>query len=186
MTTDLMHSDMRNSVRRVVDSSAVNVASASAFLLICLTIAASAWGQGSQKPDPIIGTWKLNPAATKVSQSMPFPPPAQRTEVYRQTESGQIALEVTTPGANGSGTTFHLAFSARGGMVTQEQAPAGQVLIETRVAPGDWRVTYLENGVQFLTMHKVVSRNGKSMRQTFTGETPQGVPFEGVLVFDRQ
>ena len=71
-------------------------------------------------------------------------------------------------------------------MVTNAVAAAGQMLIETRVGPGDWLVTYLANGVQFLTMRKTVSSDGKSMRQIVTGVTPQGASFEGLLVFDRQ
>ncbi len=161
------------------------IALAFATLLFSLMFG-SAWAQDSRRPDPIIGAWKLNPAATKVSPGMPFPPPSQRTEVYRHTDSGQIALAVTTPGQSGSATTSNLAFSARGGLVIQDNAPPGQMLIETRVAPGEWRVTYLANGVQFLTMHKLVSPDGKTMTQTVTGETPQGARFEGVLVFDRQ
>ena len=88
----------------------------------------SASAQDPGKPDPIIGTWKLNPAATKVSPGMPFPPPPQRTEVYRQTDSGQIALAVTTPGSNGSVTTVNVTFNARGGVATQDNAPSGQML----------------------------------------------------------
>jgi hypothetical protein len=117
---------------------------------------------------------------------MPFPAPSQRTEVYRQNDSGQIELTVTTLSPNGSATTAKLVFSARGGVVTQEGASAGQMLIETRVAAGEWRVTYLANGVQFLTMQKVVSPDGMSMRQIVTGLSPQGASFEGVLVFERQ
>jgi hypothetical protein len=56
------------------------------------------------------------------------------------------------------------------------------MLIETRIGPGEWRVTDLADGVQFRTMHKIVSPDGQSMRQTVTGETPQGMRFEGVLV----
>lgn len=161
------------------------IALACATLSFSLTIG-SAWAQDSAKPDPIIGTWTLNPTATKVSPGMPFPPPAQRTEVYRQTDSGQIVLAVTTPSQRGSATTSNLTFSARGGLVTQDNAPPSQMLIETRVAPEEWRVTYLADGIQFLTMHKVVNPDAKTMTQTVTGETPQGARFEGVLVFDRQ
>ena len=155
--------------------------------LLCLGPASSAWTQGAQpSADPIIGTWKLNPAATKAPPGIPFAAPAQRTEVYAQKDSGQIALTVTTQNANGSATTSTLVFSGRGGVVTQEGAPPGQMLIETRIAPGEWRVTYLANGVQYLTMLKVVSQDGKTMLQTLTAVSPQGASFEGVLVFDRQ
>jgi hypothetical protein len=117
---------------------------------------------------------------------MPIPPPSERTETYRQTDSGQIELTVLTPSPNGSTTSSLLVFSARGGVVSQKGAAAGQMLIETRVAPGDWLVTYLANGVQFLTMRKTVSSDGRSMRQIVTGVTPQGASFEGLVVFNRQ
>jgi hypothetical protein len=117
---------------------------------------------------------------------MPIPPPSERTETYRQDDPDQIELTVTSPSPNGSTMSRQLAFSARGGVVTQQGTPAGQMLIETRLGPGDWLVTYLANGVQFLTMKKTVSSDGKSMRQVVTGVSPQGTPFEGVLVFDRQ
>lgn len=118
--------------------------------------------------------WKLNPTLTKTSSGMPIPPPSERTETYRQDDTGQIELTVTTPSPNASTTSSQLRFSARGRVVTQSGAPGGQMLIETRVAPGDWLVTYLANGVQFLTMRKTVSSDGKSMRQVVAGVGPQG------------
>ena len=136
--------------------------------------------------DPIVGTWKLNPALTQRSPGMPIPPPPQRTETYRQDDNGVIELTVTTTNSNGTATISTLTFSARGGIVTQQAAASGQMLIETRIAPGDWLVTYLANGVQFLTMRKTVSSDGKTMRQVVTGVTPQGASFEGQLVFERQ
>ena len=158
-----------------------------ASLMFGMAPTSTTWAQGPQpSADPIIGTWKLNPAHTRASPGMPVVAPAQRTEVYRQTDTGQITLAVTTIAAGGATTTSNLVFNARGGVVTQENAPAGRMLIETRVAPGEWRVTYLANGVQYLTMQKVVSPDGKAMRQTITGFTPQGGTFEGLLVFDRQ
>ena len=158
-----------------------------AGLLTCVYPVTSTRAQNvTPAVDPIVGTWKLNPTLTTVSPGMPFPAPSQRTEVYRQMDSGQIELTVTTPNPNGSATTARLVFSARGGVVTQEGASGGQMLIETRVKPGEWRVTYLANGVQFLTMQKVVGADGMSMRQVVTGVSPQGAAFEGVLVFERQ
>jgi hypothetical protein len=57
---------------------------------------------------------------------------------------------------------------------------------ETLIGPGDWYVTYLQNGKQFLIMHKVISDDGKTMRQTITGIGPQGKPGEQIQVLDRQ
>jgi len=155
--------------------------------LFHFTSTPSTSAQGVSPPiDPIIGTWKLNPSATKASPNLPFAAPAQRTEVYTLKDHGQIELVVTTTNANGSTTSSHMMFSAAGGVVTRENAPAGQMLVETRIAPGEWRVTYLTDGVQYLTMQKVVSPDGKIMRQTATGVTPLGVWFEGRIEFQRQ
>src|SRR3954462_15233355 len=141
-------------------------------LLTCFPLAATMYGQ-TVKPmiDPIIGTWKLNPTLTTASPGLPAPLPAQRTEEYRDAGSGQINLVVTTGNADGSATIMQLTFSSRGGLVTQENAPPGQLVIETRVAANEWRVTFLTNGVQVVTMQKVISPDGKTLRERLSGVT---------------
>jgi hypothetical protein len=55
------------------------------------------------------------------------------------------------------------------------------------MAPGEWLVTYLlQGGKQVATMHKVISKDGKTMRQTIRGFDTDGKPFEQLQVFDRQ
>ena len=158
-----------------------------AIVMGCAAAMSPTFVQGQQPgPDPIVGTWKLNPAHTHTSGPVPILPPAQRVEVYRQTDTGHIALSITTTASDGTTTTSNMLFSARGGVVTQQSPADGQMLVETLVVPGEWLATYLAKGVQYLTMRKVVSANGRTMRQTFAGMTPQGRSFEGSLVFDRQ
>jgi hypothetical protein len=41
-------------------------------------------------------------------------------------------------------------------------------------------------GKQIATMHKVVSKDGKTLRITIKGIDPQGKPFEELRVYDRQ
>ena len=140
-----------------------------------------------EKPDPIIGTWKLIPTASKASPESPVQIPAQRTEVYRLTDSGQIEFAILTPsGSTGAVTTSNFTFSARGGLATREKPVAGVITIETRVAPGEWLVTHLRDGVQTAIMRKLISPDGKTMRQTATGLTTDGKPYERVMVFERQ
>ena len=59
------------------------------------------------------------------------------------------------------------------------------LLIETLVAPGEWLVTYMQDGRQYGTLRKVVSADGKTMRETFKG-TVQGQSLEIAVVVDRQ
>jgi hypothetical protein len=140
-----------------------------------------------EKPDPLIGTWKLIPSASKASPESPTQIPAQRTEVYRLTDSGQIEFAILRPnGSTGAVTTSNFTFSARGGLATRSNPIPGGMTIETRVAPGEWLVTHLRDGVQVGVMRKLISPDGKTMRQTVTGLTPEGKPYERVMVFERQ
>ncbi len=111
---------------------------------------------------------------------------AERTEIYRLTSAGDIELELRTTAADGSTSTSTLVFSARGGLVRQPGAPAGQMLVETRLGPREWLMTYLADGPQYMTMRKVISEDGRIMRQSVTGMGPRGQPWDGLLVFERQ
>ena len=109
-----------------------------------------------------------------------------RTETYRLTSAHDIELVLSTTAADGAPSTSTVVFSARGGVVRQQGTPAGQMLVETRLGPREWLVTYLANGTQLMTMRKVVSEDGKTMRQTASGLNAAGQPWEGLLVFERQ
>ena len=112
-----------------------------AIVMGCAAAMSPASAQGQQPgPDPIVGTWKLNPAHTHTSGPVPILPPAQRVEEYRQTETGHIALSITTTASDGTTTTSNMLFSARGGVVTQQSPSEGQMLVETLVVPGEWLV----------------------------------------------
>jgi hypothetical protein len=44
----------------------------------------------------------------------------------------------------------------------------------------------MQNGKQTLTIHKIISEDGKTMRQTVTSVDSKGKPFEELRVFERQ
>lgn len=158
------------------------------FTIVVLGVGLStaAIAQTAPAAEPLIGMWRLNPAMTRSSANAPLTPPAARTETYRLTDAGTIELVLRTTGAGGTPSTSTLTFSARGGVVRQEGAPAGQMLVEARLGPREWLVTYLANGVQYMTMRKTISADGTSMRQIVSGVTRDGDAWEGLLVFDRQ
>ena len=63
-----------------------------------------------------------------------------------------------------------IVWPASGGAVQYVQGTPtpGETLVETRLAPGDWLVTYMREGAQYETMCKVVSADGRTLRQTYT------------------
>ena len=134
--------------------------------------------------DPMIGTWKLDVGSSKFV----LPPPKEQTEVYKELASGEIELVLTRVQSAGAATSTRLTWPASGGVVHDPDArlPKGETLVETLLGPGEWLVTYMRNGTQYLMMHKVISQDGNTMRQTIKGLDPQGRPAEQDQVLRRQ
>jgi hypothetical protein len=50
---------------------------------------------------------------------------------------------------------------------------------------GEWYVTQIQDGKQVVTIHKVVAKDGRTMRQIVKGIEPNGKVLESIQVFDR-
>jgi hypothetical protein len=140
--------------------------------------------------DPIVGSWKMNISSSTISpalqQMFKDAPPKQRIEVYRLTPNRQIELTTAFTGTDGSSISSKVVYPAEGGMAQDTISQPGESLVETRISPREWYVTFMQDGKQTLTMHKVISTDGKTMRQTVTGVDSQGKAFEEVRVYERQ
>jgi hypothetical protein len=137
------------------------------------------------KPDPIIGTWKLNVAESR------FPSPQltfkEQTEVYRDIGNGQIELTYNSINKDDSLTYEVFVFPAQGGTATLVKgAVAGRSYIETKIAPNEWYATCLEDGKQLYVLHKVISKDGKTLVKTPGSVDDQGNSLELYLVLERQ
>ena len=150
-----------------------------------------AMGQtGKAQVEPIIGSWRMNVSASKISPTLQdvfkIAAPKQRTEVYRQIPNGRIELKGTFTGIDGSSYSYSKTFPAEGGMAQLANSEPSESDVNTRVSPREWYVTIMQNGKQTLTIHKVISEDGKTMRQTVTSVDSKGKPFEELRVFERQ
>lgn len=136
--------------------------------------------------DPIIGSWKLNIAKSTFAPNAP-PPPKEQTEVYRYLNTSEIELTYKSTEKDGSTQLLVLTWPAQGGAVKviQGTIPKNMSWIETLIG-GEWYVTLLQDGKQAYTRHKIVSKEGKMLRQRFGSTDNQGKPYENILVFDRQ
>ena len=128
--------------------------------------------------DPIIGTWKLNVAKSIFSsvylalRNREAPKVgAEIYQTYRELDSGQITYgKYTWPQQGGAATV-------------SKDSPSD--FIQTLIAPGEWLITVLQDGKQIGIIHKVISKDGKTMTQTYRG-VYQDKPYEHVDVFDRR
>jgi hypothetical protein len=137
--------------------------------------------------DPIIGTWKLNLAKSKFAPNQPDIPKSG-TEAYREVEGGQIELTVTRTDASGSSVLSKYVWPAQGGAVMILQGGPNRItgFVETLIEPGNWYVTCLQNGKQISWAHKTISKDGKTMTQTWKDMDAQGNLIVDIEVFDRQ
>jgi hypothetical protein len=136
--------------------------------------------------DPIIGTWKLNTAKSTFASNAP-PPPKEQSEAYRYLSTGEIELTYKSIEKDGSSVLLVLTWPAQGGTVKiiKGDLPKSISWIETLIA-GEWYATQLQDGKQAYTRHKIISKDGKILRQSFRSTDAQGKPYENILVFDRQ
>jgi hypothetical protein len=142
--------------------------------------------------DPRLGTWKLNVAKSKFSPAfyalMNQAPPKEQTMVFR--ELGTDELEVTITGVQTDGKPIATKSTSprQGGALKIQQGnfPEGMTIVSTKVDPNTSYLTVMLNGKQILVSQGVVSKNGKTMRNTAKGTDAQGKPIEQVTVLDKQ
>jgi hypothetical protein len=152
------------------------------LFLTVFALAGSLWAA-----DPIIGTWKLNVAKSKFAPNQQKIPKSG-TEVYREVEGDQIELTITRTAADGSSVLSKFACPAQGGAAKTLQGGPEQAtaFVETLIEPGNWYVTAMQNGKQVSWAHKTISKDGKTMTQTWKNMDAQGKPIVDIEVFDRQ
>ncbi len=155
------------------------------LLLSIFGLAGSLWAA-----DPIIGSWKLNIAKSKFSSAkhsmLNLTAPKEQTEVYRELDSDMVELTWKNTAANGAVAKLVFTYPLQGGAVKVEPSDTPITWIQLRVSERVWYATYLFEGKQLLTRYKVISDDGKTMRQTLRGIDDGGKPFEVLLVLEKQ
>jgi hypothetical protein len=144
------------------------------------------------KADPIIGIWRLDVAKSKfcpvLLKALNETVPKEKTEIYQELDD-RIGMTVSATLTGREPISAKLSWPRQGGVASiQENVPSleGISVIETLIAPGEWYVTFLKDGKQLLAVHKVVSKDGKVMKQTLKGVDAKVKYPEGEFLYDRQ
>jgi hypothetical protein len=146
------------------------------------------------KADPIVGTWKLNLAVSHFPPALlafmgQQVPPKEGKAVYREIDVDLVEYTGTSTYVDGSSISGTYTWPRQGGMakrLSPASLPEGTSIIEILIEPGNWCASFLQNDMQFLLIHKIISEDGKRMRETYKGMNAQGKSYEGLLVWDRQ
>jgi hypothetical protein len=131
--------------------------------------------------DPFAGTWKLDPA--KSNYTAGSAPKDVTLVVEEQADNYQVTATGTY--ADGSPISVKYTIPKGGGTGTVQDGPFDAVTSK-RVSARARENTYTKNGKQTMSRRVVVSRDGKTLRNTVKGTGPQGTPVAGVDVFNKQ
>ena len=152
------------------------------FLLAVFGLAGSLWAA-----DPIIGTWKRNLEKSTLYQS------ARGylkdiIEVYKETEGNMIETTYTSFRKDGSTLVIKRIFPKEGGIVKYVDSETQESILNIviPVGSGDWFISTIVNGRNVLLRHMMVSKDGKTMIETFKGTNMEGKPVDAMAVSDRQ
>ncbi len=149
------------------------------ILLAILGLTGSLWAS-----DPIIGSWKLDLATSTLSQIGPV---QEQINTIKDLDT-KYELTVLRIGTDGSKNPLIFTFPKQGGkaIVPQMFQSEGIEVVVSKLGPGDWCFTILQNDMQANVSHVIVAEDGKTAVEYSNGVDAQGQPYEGKGTFTKQ
>ncbi len=143
----------------------------------CMAVAAVCFAAA----DPVVGTWKLNEAKSKI----PAGAPKNSTVVY-SAEGDQYKCVID--GVDGSGNPLHTewtgAFDGKDYPLTGD--PTADMRAIKKVDARHYNVTEKKDGKTTVTGTLVYAADGKSRTVTTHAKDAQGKPVTSTAVYDKQ
>jgi hypothetical protein len=139
----------------------------------------------AQGTDPLVGTWKLNVAASSYS---PGPPPKSMTKTYEDRGGGVLLSVDKGVDAKGNPTWNHIAFKYDG-----KDYPSASSTSQTfdtisykRVDATTIEYTVKRDGKVATITTRTISKDGKTLTDRTKGTNAQGQPVNNVAVCVKQ
>jgi hypothetical protein len=133
----------------------------------------------AQESEPLLGTWKLNPAKSKA-------PYTSGTTVFEGTAD---TLKGTVDLVGTDGTKYHWTFSAKydgKDHPATGSSPFGDTLAITRVDKNTIRIVSKLAGKQTIVQTIVVAPDGKTRTTTAKGTDGKGQPVDSMSFYEKQ
>jgi hypothetical protein len=151
------------------------------FVIIAFLAATAVFAQ----TDPLIGTWKLDPAKSKYTGA---PPIKSQTVTYAAVPNG---LRTTVTGVDGTGKKMAYGYTAYFDGKDYSEPGVGQpngmdTINIRRVDSNTTEYTGKKGGKVVQTARRVVSNGGKTLTITTTGTDDKGQKTATVTVYDKQ
>jgi hypothetical protein len=146
-----------------------------------MLVSASA-GTSAQAKDPVIGTWNMNIAKSKLS-----PGPAPKSAAIVFSASGADGVKAVFDGVAGTGDKVHWEYTANhdGKDYPMTGNADGDMISLKRVNANSVETTYKLKGKVTVVNVRTVSADGKTMTVTTTGTNAAGQKVDNLLIFEK-
>ena len=132
--------------------------------------------------DPVVGTWKLNVAKSKMSADQAV---KSQTRVYSQSADG-ITLSITSVGADGKDSMSKTTYKLDGKDYPVSGVAAYDALAGKQVDANTAEFTLKKGGKAVGTTKRTVSADGKTLTGVAIGTDAKGAMSTSTMVFDKQ
>ncbi len=154
------------------------------FLLVSsVALAFAAWlgAAPASAGETWVGTWKLNPAKSKLS------PNGMHTQTLRF-ESASDGIHLNSEGTDAQDKPVHTSYTSK---FDGKDVPwTGNSLADTacpkRIDDNSYENVWKKDGKPVVTSRISVSKDGKTMTINQTGKDASGASVDSVAVYDRQ
>jgi hypothetical protein len=150
--------------------------------LVALLFVATSVEVGVAQRDPLIGTWKLNPAKSKYS---PGPPVRNETVTYEAAGQG-LKYAVTQIDAEGKSTALEGSLIYDGKDYPARGTQDYDMVATRRIDANTGATARKKNGKIVQTVMRVLSKDGKTLTLTTKGVDARGQSIDNVAVYERQ
>ena len=134
------------------------------------------------KPDPIIGTWKLNPAKSVFAGI-----PALKSQTRTYSGSGpEFTLVIATVSGEGKETTTRATYRLNGKDFSSMGNPDFDSLSGVQIDTNTAEFTLKRAGKPVGTLRRTVSKDGQTLTLNFVITNSNGVQLSQLTVFDKQ
>lgn len=131
--------------------------------------------------EPYLGTWKANLAKSKYN-----PGPAPKSVVATYTKDGEwVVLKNDTVSADGQ-TVSRTNRYKRDGKEYPFNGPQGKGTIAVKAINDYVTDAVIKSDSGHAMVHAVISKDGKTRRQTITGTNADGKKMKNTVVFEKQ
>ena len=132
----------------------------------------------AQSSDPLVGTWKLNPAKSKGMKG-------GTTKIDAAGEGVKFSSDLIGADGTSRHSEFSGKYDGKDNPVTGDN-PYGNTVALTRVDAKTTRLTFKQDGKATANITIVLSADGKTRTATAKGKDAKGQPVDTVSFYEKQ